>query len=100
MHIKEFQELMRSLYYERDKKRGVARTFMWLCEEVGELSKAINRKNADKNKENIGNEFADVFAWLCSLANILEMDLEKYSLKKYDFKCPKCNSNPCICEFK
>ncbi|MBD3227026.1 MAG: nucleotide pyrophosphohydrolase [Candidatus Lokiarchaeota archaeon] len=100
MHIKEFQELMRDLYYERDNKRGMARTFMWLCEEVGELSKSINKIKIDEDKGDIANEFADVFAWLCSLANILDIDLETASLKKYDNRCPKCDSNPCVCEFK
>ena len=92
---------MYNLYYERDKKRGINRTFMWFIEEVGELSKSIKRKRIKENYsiDEIGAEFADVFAWLCSLANILELDLEESAVKKYNFKCPKCKKNPCECKF-
>lgn len=46
---------------------------MWFIEEVGELATALASKD-DKNKE---EEFADVFAWLCTLANINDVDIEK-----------------------
>jgi NTP pyrophosphatase (non-canonical NTP hydrolase) len=51
---------------------------MWFIEEVGELATALASSN-QKNKE---EEFADVFAWLCTLANISSVDLEK-ACKKY-----------------
>ena len=91
--------MMHDLYYERDKKRGKNRTFMWLVEEIGELSQALNRKKDEDDLDDIGFEFADIFAWLCSLANILNLNLEEYSIKKYNFQCPKCKKNPCDCEF-
>ena len=51
---------------------------MWFVEEVGELSTVL--AGADrKNKE---EEFADVLAWLCTLANISDVDLERVC-KKY-----------------
>jgi NTP pyrophosphatase (non-canonical NTP hydrolase) len=46
---------------------------MWFVEEVGELATALASKD-DKNKE---EEFADVLAWLCTLANINDVDIEK-----------------------
>jgi len=91
---------MRNLYFERDKSRGIEKTFMWLVEEVGELSRSLNRGNIIENIDEVGAEFADVFAWLCSLANIIGLDLEECSIKKYNEVCPKCNKNPCKCEFK
>jgi NTP pyrophosphatase (non-canonical NTP hydrolase) len=51
---------------------------MWFIEEVGELATAL----ASSNQKNIEEEFADVFAWLCTLANISSADLEK-ACKKY-----------------
>ena len=51
---------------------------MWFVEEVGELATALVSDN-EKNKE---EEFADVFAWLCTLANISDVDLEK-ACEKY-----------------
>lgn len=74
MEIRDFQELIARRYKERDMERGVPRTFMWFVEEVGELATAL----ADgKDRANIEEEFADVFAWLCTLANISDVDLEK-----------------------
>jgi NTP pyrophosphatase (non-canonical NTP hydrolase) len=78
MHISEFQQLISKKYEKRDSERGIPATFMWFVEEVGELATALVSKD-DKNKE---EEFADVFAWLCTLANISDVDLEK-ACKKY-----------------
>jgi NTP pyrophosphatase (non-canonical NTP hydrolase) len=73
MHISEFQNIISKKYEKRDRKRGIPATFMWFIEEVGELATAL-ASNDQKNKE---EEFADVFAWLCTLANITDVDLEK-----------------------
>ena len=73
MHISQFQQLISEKYEKRDRERGVPATFMWFIEEVGELATAL-AANDEKNKE---EEFADVLAWLCTLANISSVDLEK-----------------------
>ncbi len=78
MHIKEFQNLISRKYEKQDRERGTPRTFLWFIEEVGELATALASQD-HKNKE---EEFADVFAWLCTLANINDVDLEK-SCAKY-----------------
>jgi len=78
MEIREFQELIARKYKKRDRERGVPRTFLWFIEEVGELATAL----ASKDKANTKEEFADVFAWLCTLANITDVDLEK-ACRKY-----------------
>jgi len=72
MHVREFQDLIARKYKQRDLERGVSRTFMWFIEEVGELATAL----ATGDRENTEEEFADVFAWLCTLANITDIDLE------------------------
>ena len=77
MHISEFQQLISEKYGKRDRERGIPATFMWFIEEVGELATAL-ASNDEKNKE---EEFADVMAWLCTLANINNVDLEKACLK-------------------
>jgi NTP pyrophosphatase (non-canonical NTP hydrolase) len=79
MEIREFQDLIALRYKATDLERGVPRTFMWFIEEVGELSTALAQGN---DRANIEEEFADVFAWLCTLANISDVDLEK-ALNKY-----------------
>ncbi len=73
MEIREFQELIARRYKARDQERGVPRTFMWFVEEVGELATALA---TGTDRANIEEEFADVFAWLCTLANITDVDLE------------------------
>lgn len=86
---------MRQLYFERDSKRGKEGTLDWLEDEVEELREALEEgdiKAAEK-------EFADVFAWLASLANVVNVDLEKAAYSKYPNKCPKCGQNPCDCKF-
>ena len=72
MNISEFQRLISKKYEKRDRQRGIPATFMWFIEEVGELATALMSED-QKNKE---EEFADVFAWLCTLANISDVDLE------------------------
>jgi NTP pyrophosphatase (non-canonical NTP hydrolase) len=78
MQISEFQKLISKKYEKRDRERGIPATFMWFVEEVGELATALASKDGKNKKE----EFADVFAWLCTLANISDVDLEK-ACKKY-----------------
>jgi NTP pyrophosphatase (non-canonical NTP hydrolase) len=95
MHIRDFQEMMRTLYFERDSKRGVRGTYNWLLEELGELQEALE----GEDEEGVEREIADVMAWLASLANIAGIDLEKAAIVKYDNKCPKCRQSPCQCAF-
>jgi NTP pyrophosphatase (non-canonical NTP hydrolase) len=95
MDISEFQEMMRTLYFHRDSKRGIKGNYEWLKDEVVELGEAL--EGADK--EATEKEFADVIAWLASLANVVGIDLEKAALNKYPHQCPKCQQSPCQCTF-
>jgi NTP pyrophosphatase (non-canonical NTP hydrolase) len=95
MQIREFQEMMKQLYFKRDSERGIDGTFNWLVDEVAELGEEL--KGSDRVATE--KEFADVIAWLASLANIMGIDLEKAALAKYPHMCPKCQHNPCACTF-
>ena len=95
MHINEFQKMMRQLYFERDYNRGTDGTLEWLVDEVEELIEALK----DGDMKAVKKEFADVLAWLASLANVVDIDLEKAAISKYDNKCPKCGLSPCECPF-
>ena len=81
MTIREFQQFIRDKYYATDLARGTSGTFMWFVEEVGELASAL----AGDDDGDKAEEFADVFAWLCTLANINDVDLaqaiEKYTVR-------------------
>ena len=96
MKISEFQQLIRDLYLNRDKDRGLNATFIWLVEEIGELARIL--RNKDKNLNEVSEELADIIAWTNSIANILEINLEDSLIKKYPGLCIKCKSNPCDCK--
>ena len=78
--IESFQQTIRDHYYEADKQRGTAGTWLWFSEEVGELARALARGG---DRQNLEEEFADVFAWLCTLANINDVDLAEAVGRKY-----------------
>lgn len=83
--IREFQEFISKRYYATDKARGTPGTFIWFIEEVGELASALGEVERGKtNRDNLQEEFADVLAWLFTLANINDIDvtqaLEKYTV--------------------
>jgi NTP pyrophosphatase (non-canonical NTP hydrolase) len=87
--------MMRRIYFHHDSQRGDVRTYKWLVEEVEELGEALG----ENDKKALEDEFADVFAWLASLANVVNVDLEKAATTKYKNECPKCQSKPCKCLF-
>lgn len=93
--IRKFQKLMFTLYGDRDQKRGIDKSFMWLQTEIGELIQAYLKDDQDSLRE----EVADVFAWLCSLCNLLGIDIETAAWEKYPNHCPKCGVNPCNCQY-
>lgn len=104
MQISEFQNLMKTLYFKNDSERGITGTSLWFFEEVGEFSEALRHyleENQEtikvENKKKLALEMADVIAWLCSIANILSIDLERALFDKYPDHCPKCEKNPCCC---
>ena len=89
----ELQRLIREQFGAKDARRGVEGTFMWFMEEVGELSAALR----SGPKDALAAEFADVLAWLATLANIAEVDLDGAVEAKYGQGCPRCVTTPCVC---
>jgi NTP pyrophosphatase (non-canonical NTP hydrolase) len=96
MKISDFQDLIKDLYLQNDLNRGVKSTFIWLIEEVGELATLLNSSDIDKKK--VSEELADIIAWTISIANLIDIDMEKALFDKYPNKCKKCSSSPCKCE--
>ena len=93
INLKDFQQLIRTMYYEKDEARGIEGTFMWLMEEVGELSSALR----DGTQEERLGEFADVLAWLATIANVAKIDLTEAVQRKYGHGCPGCGRLVCDC---
>ena len=95
MQIGEFQRRIEQMYFDRDSARGMGGTFMWFTEEVGELATALRTDD----KEAMKGEFADVLAWLCTLASLAGISMEEAVLK-YARGCPSCHKTPCDCSRK
>ncbi len=88
MTLAEFQQLIRDRYHATDSARGAARTFLWFVEEIGELAEVIGqaeRGDFDEatRRARLEEEFADVIAWLTTLANIHDIDLTAAIERKY-----------------
>ena len=77
--LRDFQKLIAERYAATDRARGTPKTFVWFIEEVGELATALN----GDDPANLREEFADVLAWLCTLANINQVDLAAAVADKY-----------------
>lgn len=96
MTLDDLQQLIRDRYFETDHARGTAGTFMHFMEEVGELSTALYDNNrppkadgtarppTDAERANLEEEFADVLAWLSTLANINGISLSEVMQKYTD----------------
>ncbi|MFM7132791.1 MAG: MazG nucleotide pyrophosphohydrolase domain-containing protein [Planctomycetota bacterium] len=84
MTLAQFQQLIRDKYFATDNARGAPGTYLWFVEEVGELAHAIaNRERGKLDQANLEEEFADVLAWLATLANICGVDLTRAIHDKY-----------------
>lgn len=92
--IRDFQQLIRGMYHDKDVARGIDGTFMWLVEEVGELATALRQQSLAEQAA----EFADVFAWLTTLANVAGVDLTQALHDKYGGGCPGCGHLLCTCD--
>jgi NTP pyrophosphatase (non-canonical NTP hydrolase) len=91
--LADFQQLIRHMYFEKDEARGVEATFLWLIEEIGELATALR---SGTHEERLG-EFADVLAWLATIANVSGVDLTEAVARKYGSGCPGCGKMLCVC---
>ncbi|QEG36587.1 MazG nucleotide pyrophosphohydrolase domain-containing protein [Bythopirellula goksoeyrii] len=92
--LRDFQQLIRQMYLEKDVARGIDGTFMWLMEEVGELAAALREGTPDEQAA----EFADVLAWLTTIANVAGVDLSAAVAEKYGEGCPGCGLLVCTCD--
>ena len=78
MDLRDVQSLMDDLYGEADHARGIPTTVAWLCEELGELAQAVRKGSSEQQLHELG----DVLAWLASLANQCDIDLDE-AMQRY-----------------
>src|SRR3954453_2543206 len=92
--LRGFPPLIRDMDHEKDVARGVDGTFMWLMEEVGELAASLREGTLSEQSA----EFADVLAWLTTIANVAGVDLSAAVREKYGAGCPGCGHLICTCD--
>ena len=92
MDLAQLQDVIERTYGTRDRVRGVPSTVAWLAEEVGELAQAVRKGTPEQQQ----HEFADVLAWVASLANQMNIDLD-VAVRRYATGCPRCAAIPCAC---
>lgn len=84
---------------KRDHEK-IAKKFLMLVEEVGELMTADRKKpkiiRPDHNPEfaSVDEELADILAYLCSIANRLGVDLEAAFRNKESINKERFNKQP------
>lgn len=81
--IADFQSFIAERYGQKDGDRGVAKTFLWFMEEVGELASALQKSEQGDTQVDLGGEFADVLGWLTTLANLRGVDLTSALHERY-----------------
>jgi NTP pyrophosphatase (non-canonical NTP hydrolase) len=92
MNLADLQDVIERTFGERDRARGVPASVAWLAEEVGELAQAVRKGTPEQQQ----HEFADVLAWVASLANQMDIDLTA-AVERYATGCPRCVTIPCTC---
>ena len=91
MDLRAFQAHIAATYGGKDGERGLAGTFMYFMEEVGELAEALR----EPEKHDLRGEFADCLAWLTSLAHLAGVDLAAATAAKYPGRCQRCERVRC-----
>lgn len=94
MTLAELQSLIARMYSSKDEARGIDGTFMWLMEEIGELAAALREGTTEEQAA----EFADVLAWLATIANVAQINLDQAVADKYGNGCPGCGEMVCVCD--
>jgi len=79
MQISEFQTLMKEKLGDKDKQMGSDFLLNVLIEEVGELARALRKKTQTE----IAEEIADVIFSTVSIANLLDIQIERILKRKY-----------------
>jgi NTP pyrophosphatase (non-canonical NTP hydrolase) len=92
LSLRELQASIEATFGERDRTRGVDGTFRWWVEEVGEVAKALRQRHPAE----LEHELGDALAWLTSVANLVDVDLERAAARFMD-SCPRCGQSPCTC---
>jgi len=92
------------VYGNINRNNGIFFAICRLQEEIGEAKAAHHFDDVANSsvtlsmrRLNIAREFADVLAWIFSIASMLDLDLDTTILEQYGGKCYRCGERPCDC---
>lgn len=91
--FREFQQMFARIYGPVNRVKSIVAVVCHLAEEVGEVGEAYRLGN----KEEMREEIADVFAWLCGVATRLGANLEVAAWDAYPGVCNTCGEKVCAC---
>lgn len=94
---------LKKIYGKTNQEKGLEFVLSRLLEEFYEIAdcefrlKGKHISTVAEFRNQIAKEFADVFAWIFAIANILNLNLDGLA-KAWAFKkCATCKKNPCFC---
>jgi len=106
--LKQWQDHFFSLYGEKNKARGIDFALRRLFSEDSEVMSVwlwasvngtrLSSLNATDYQDKLTSELCDVFAWICGLANLFELDLQSAVSIQYNKGCRTCTKFPCVCQ--
>lgn len=92
------------LYGASNRKRGIHAAINRLTEEMHEVESAHlfdgvgnGVMTLSQRREQVAQEFADLFAWIFSIAGMLDLPLQKVVEERYGGNCKRCGKRPCDC---
>jgi len=91
--LQAWQDMFKNIYGRVNKVAGREKCWLHLHEELGEVSRAFRLKE----RVNLRDELADVFAWLVAFCNNSGIGLEFAILRHYPGKCDVCGKKQCQC---
>jgi NTP pyrophosphatase (non-canonical NTP hydrolase) len=92
-----------NLYGPINRERGIEKALGRYFEEICEVAKAVfvdthdSRLDCDQVRARIAREFADLFAWIFGIANLVEVNIQYVIEQRYNGTCGGCGRRPCKC---
>jgi len=77
-----YQQYVQTLYTQRDYTNDLLTLALGLCEETGEVAKAINQHNPEykpalgREQHNLEHELHDCLVYICGIANSSGINLK------------------------
>lgn len=101
--LERWQDYFFACYGEKNKQQGLDYVIGRLVAEIAELCSCVvtipmREETIAELELELALELADVFAWACATASLLNLNLEQVVFTRYGSYCPVCKKVPCFCD--